>query len=157
MASADICITVCPPQAGASLCSAFVHGSEQIDFLSLWPLYACRTLMPMTPAGWRRCHCFLLNVFNIATLINALERRQSIAPVFPIQKWFIHLVQRRVRSRKKTQNLKLSKFFHYIFKLKKKKKNNTAIALFCKLTWAQPRSSLRLYARFSRELNVSYL
>lgn len=71
---------------GASLCSAFVHGSEQIDFLSLWPLYACRTLMPMTPAGWRRCHCFQLNAFNIATLINALERRQSIAPVFPIQK-----------------------------------------------------------------------
>lgn len=31
------------------------------------------------------------------------------------------------------------------------------IALFCTLTWAQPRSSLRLYARFSRELNVSYL
>lgn len=60
-------------------------------------------------------------------------------------------------AEKNNKKLKLSKFFHYIFKLKKKKKkrkNNTVIALFCTLTWAQPRSSLRLYAR---ELNVSYL
>lgn len=60
-----------------------------------------------------------------------------------------------VTKRTQQKNIKLSEFFFIWFFIIKR--NNTAIALFCKLKWAQPRSSLRLYARFSRELNVNYL